>query len=370
MKNIITILILVIFSNCIIAQDLPKISKQQMFDDFDTLTNVLIKINPCNYVRKTVNNYSMNDSILSLRKNIDTISSTESFFWLVNKALIYCQEGHTSVANRNFFYDLDSICAKRYNATKTDISTLKLYDKLYYSKLKSYKLTLPIKYIDGEYRVLCDFKYKNNIITQNSIITTCNNQNIHKYINTLQGSAEMMHWDFENKRFYIDNFIQYTHLQSTEKIRLTFSNEGKILEQSFMLNDTIVTSQKLKYQQERIPKVQYFENGQILYVRIPIMDNGEFYLQKIDSVFKNNNVKKVVVDIRDNLGGGDGTWYNILALLIDKPIMISTLSCVNIKNYRMDKLDKNLKPIVYKSNFMKEDLYLLTDKNEIGRAHV
>jgi hypothetical protein len=357
MGKIITTLIFTVFTSCIFAQKLPELSKPQMYADFDTLCMVLTKISPCDYVRRTVNKYSMTDSILSLRKTIDTLTSTESFFWLVYRSLTYVQEGHTSIRHSHSYSGIDSLDALKHHSTIADTNIIKLYDKLYSSKKSCYKLHLPIKYIDGEYRVLCDFKYKNKLIPYNSVITFCNNQNIHKYVNQLLGTAEMMHWDFENKRFYTRNFPQSFHLPCTDSIQIIFSFNEKNIEQSFLLNDTVILSKPLKYTQELIPKVLYFPNGQILYIRIPKMDEGDFYLHKIDSVSKNNKIEKIVVDIRDNPGGSDDVWMNILQHIIDKPIIRSIVICANINNYRMDifGIDKPLKS--YKNSFIKENSY-------------
>jgi len=357
MKKTIAILVFAIFITCTFAQKLPVLSKPQMYADFDTLCMVLTKISPCDYVRRTVNNYSMTDSILSLKKNIDTITSTETFYWLVNRALTYVQEGHTSIVGSDYYSDIDSLDAIKHHSTIADTSIINLYDELYWSKVECYELELPIKYVNGEYRVLCDFKYKDKLIPYNSVITACNNQNIHKYVNQLLGTSEMMRWDFENKRFYARNFFRSSHLQCTDSIKIFFSNNGKNIQQSFLLNDTVILSKPLKYRQNQIPKVLYFPKEQILYVRMPEMNEDEtnFYLHKIDSVSKNNKIKNMIIDIRDNGGGSDYAWMNILKHIIDKPILTKSIVCANINNPGFYDTDGPLKS--FKNDFIKENIY-------------
>jgi hypothetical protein len=80
--------IVLIQSSAICGQSsLPILSKQQMYADFDTLYNILSTTNPHDFVRKKVNGYAMLDSIKALRKEIGDIATTESFYWLINRAL-------------------------------------------------------------------------------------------------------------------------------------------------------------------------------------------------------------------------------------------------------------------------------------------
>jgi Peptidase family S41 len=342
----------------------PRLSKSQMFADYDTLIMALTKINPHDFVRRSVNHYSQTDSIIMLRKSIDTVSSTASFFWLVNKALTYCQDGHTSIISRRAYSAMDSLDRVKWGSSLRDTLIIQEYSKMYRDKINSLKLKLPIKYIDGKYVVLVSFSYGSVQIPANAMLTKCNGMDIHTYINTLTGSAEEMHWDFANKRFYSELFLQSLDNKASDKLELTFEVNGKAVTKKFGLADTVIVKSALKYSQPLVPTVQYFAEGSILYIRMPEVANGDYYISKIDSIAKSTAFKKVVFDVRDNPGGSDPEWQKILTHLISEPIILRRTFCANYYNPRRDRLNTSKKINNFTNKFLsKKNTYQLVSEN-------
>jgi Peptidase family S41 len=363
MKKILTILFCLSILNSKGQNMLPTLTKSQMYADFDTLIMALTQINPHDYIRQTVNNYHQSDSIIALKKRIDTISSTESFFWLVNTALNYCQDGHTSIRGKGTYANIDSVDRMKWNLTIADTATFQAYRNIYFSRLTAYKLELPIKYINGQYVTITSFRYKNQSIPANAVLKACNNRDINEYVNTLQGSLKNMHWDFENKRFYADNFYTSLHLPPTANILLTFLKNKQKLNLSINLSDTVTLDKHLKYERGQDGFVQYFSNGQILYIRMPVMRDGDYYVSKIDSLARNHKVSKIIFDVRDNPGGSDPEWIKVITHLINAPIIRKIISCGNIANPRRDRwFDEPLPPVKpYFTGFLKMPIYQLID---------
>lgn len=91
---------MIFFSIVIYGQNHSNLTKEQMYQDFDTLVYKIQEISPHLVSKKIVWNYDILKTIKPYRKEIDTITSYSSFFQLVDKTLSTCQDGHTSLMDR------------------------------------------------------------------------------------------------------------------------------------------------------------------------------------------------------------------------------------------------------------------------------
>ncbi|MBC7935360.1 MAG: hypothetical protein H7Y86_08410 [Rhizobacter sp.] len=307
-----------------------------MFDDFDTLYLVLSTINPHDYVRKKVNGYAMLDSIKALRKEIEQVHTTENFYWLINRALILCQDGHTSPM-RKYFYDyITDEDKQKWKSTPADTAVIDEYSRIRGERLQSVKLSLPIKYINGQYITLQTFFFNKIAVTANAILINVNGMPVHSFVRTKLQHKKDLHWDFNNHRFYADDFYNSFDIPLTDKIRFEFKAGKKLLPLSLSLADSVSAATKLLYVKDKeIKKVAYFADEKILYIRMPIMWDSAFYLQQIDSlqnVLPINSIEKVLLDVRDNAGGNDGDWVSIITRFLQKPVIRNIIKCLNPHN--------------------------------------
>ena len=311
---------------------LPVLTKAQMRADFDALTTALTRINPHDFVRRRVNGYAQTDSILALRPALDTVRSTAAFYWLVTKALTYCQDGHTSVLDQRFIPFLDSADLAAFGPA--DTATVQAYAQLDRRTRAAYRLHLPLKYIDGAYTVLCPFSYRGGsvVVPAGAVLTACNGTDIHAYVRRQLGSLPELHWDFARRRFYADNFAQALSRRPGESLRLTFRMGAKSVTHAFALADTVATAQRLKLKQPRVKRVRYLAGPQVLYIRLPVMRDAAWYLPRIDSIARRWLLRKIVLDVRDNPGGSDPEWQAILTHLVGPPIVQRITSCANSRN--------------------------------------
>ena len=69
--------------------------------------------------------------------------------------------------------------------------------------------------------------------------------------------------------------------------------------------------------QDDRPPLVALVNHDILYLRLPMMDPGlsGFYQREL-SKYRNQFIRKVVIDVRNNPGGSDQAWIDLLGLLI------------------------------------------------------
>ncbi|MFN0201373.1 MAG: hypothetical protein ACKVTZ_07625, partial [Bacteroidia bacterium] len=311
MKKICTLLFCTVAMNGFAQSLFPAQTKQEMYADFDTLYKTLLSVNPHDFVRKTVNKYAMLDSIKALRKHIEQIKTTEEFFWLINKALTYCQDDHTSVVSKRFYPFIDSLDRVRLRTNISDTSRISFYSKIRRSRIKSMPLRLPIKYIDGQYKVLQTFTLRGKTIEQGSTLTHYNEQAIAVYLKSHLGDIEALHWDFERKIWHKDEFYQGNHIPINQENVLTFSYKGNRTDIKASLSDTIQLNQADKSTLEVTdtkPFITFFNEPKILYIRMPEMSNKDFYIQQLDSIRKRINtteISKIIWDIRGNAGGDD-----------------------------------------------------------------
>ncbi len=323
-----------------VARPLPRLTKAQYYADFDTLYQVLSRVNPHDFVRRTVNGYSMLDSIRALRSGIDTIQSAASFYGLVSRALTYCQDGHTATLSSRWYRFVDSTDQQRWQSTAQDTSFISAYSDLNRRQRDAYQLRLPIRYQQGDYHVWADFEYQQQRIPFGATLVACNGEPIHAYVRNLLSYAPDMHWDFGHKRFYTEAFTRSTNLPASGSVLLTFAYQGQTITHRFRLADTVNTSVPPKA--TGIPRrktVTYLADQQIFYLRIPVMADGDYYLRQIDSLARRQPIRKIILDIRDNPGGSDLDWQNIIRHLIDKPIVRGIVTGANPANPRADRLD-------------------------------
>jgi len=341
-----------------VARPLPRLTKAQYYADFDTLYQVLSRVNPHDFVRRAVNGYSMLDSIRALRSGIDTIRSAASFYGLVSRALTYCQDGHTSTLSSRWYRFVDSTDRQRWQSTAQDTSFISAYSDLNRRQRDAYRLQLPIRYQQGDYRVWADFEYRHQRIPFGATLVACNGQPIHTYVGKLLSYAPEMHWDFGHKRFHTEAFTRSTNLPASGSMLLTFTYQGRTKTHRFSLADTVITSIPAKATGiSRRKIVTYLADRQLLYLRIPVMADGDYYLRQIDSLARQQPIRKIILDIRDNPGGSDLEWQNIIRHLIDKPIVRNIITGANPANPRVDRLDSRGPKQYLTRPFIPDSLY-------------
>ncbi|MDR0667757.1 MAG: S41 family peptidase [Prevotellaceae bacterium] len=103
------------------------------------------------------------------------------------------------------------------------------------------------------------------------------------------------------------------------------------------------------------PKVLYFTNRNVLYVRIPEMDTEQipFYMKEM-AKRKDKQIDRVVIDVRYNDGGSDNVWKSVLSAIIDEPVI-----------YPTKVLFKNTPTVISYFNTVRNDTLSPTQKNDV-----
>ena len=130
-----------------------------MFRDFDQMVNIIEECNVQLPIRKAVTGIDQIKSIKSLRIQIDTINSKDSFYNLLRTALNYVMDAHSrEVTDFHKGIDnldgIDTISMKANN----DYYSSEKYSKLRKSKSILYTYPLTVVYFDDNYYIIGNHK--------------------------------------------------------------------------------------------------------------------------------------------------------------------------------------------------------------------
>lgn len=289
------------FYDYAVTVDFQKLEKTKMYQDFDTLVNKLIQVSPHLKVRGTVCKLNYQANFSKLRKELETCNSSDEFALILKRVLISCQDGHTSLTALNPFEYLSK------GESLDFCASIAKYELLFNSVIITSENLPKLVYYGGKYFVLEDYEYDGSFIPKETELIKVNQIKPAEYILNNIDRKPSLSWDFEEKYFFSETFLQQA-IASDTVVELTFFAENK--EISFPV------TLKIGYTPRNISSVTsgfvwYWEAKQILYIRMPRMANGVYYAEEIR---KNSNkkIEKVIIDIRHNPGGSDYDWEDVL----------------------------------------------------------
>lgn len=302
------------------TQPLPKLSKTQLYADFDTMVHSLTQISPQIKIRQKVTGIDVFEQLARYRRQIEDVKNTEEFAMLIRKALNTCQDGHTGILWSDSRPD-EAAAYQKLGISQEAIRLLPVYDSLIVNWLAKRKFNLKLKYINGRYYNLADFSYQNRKYPAGLQLVACNGTDINEYVHSLNNSKRMMRWDFKNRHYFSEDFYTSYHLSENDVLRLSFQDSnGNAIVGNFKLSDSLVFSKPFIQTIDTTRKVAFFAGKKLLYIKIPKMTDVDYYLKEISRQAADADIKKIVIDIRDNPGGGDNVWMGILSKIIPKPI--------------------------------------------------
>lgn len=295
------------FYNYAKTVDFQKLTKAEMLEDFDTLQNTLIRVSPHLKLKEKVYGIKFQDYFDNLRKEVENCNSSDTFALILYKTLIVCQDGHTSFTSLNPLQHLSA------GKSKDFCASIAKYEKLFNSVKVTSKNLPELIYVDGKYFLAKEYKFDNKKIPIKSELVTVNNQVPKDYILKNIEFKRSLSWDFNNNCFYSETFLQQDIATDTI-VKLKFKNKKKeyLIDVNFSIGYTPseILSVKNGF-------VYYWEGKKILYIRMPRMVDGAFYADKILK-YKNKEISKIIVDIRDNPGGSDWAWSDMLSSIVSK----------------------------------------------------
>lgn len=315
----------------------PQLSKKQMYADFDELVKIITKCNPQLDVRKIVTNYHQIDTIKALRKNIDNIITYSDFRDLLNQVLFHVLDPH-SVEEYNYygFDNLENIDTSEMSNRAAYYNSAEYLNKIKNSHNTCELINFPITPVylleDDSYWLTGNTKIINkdksdSIQFECMKIISYNNQPFERFVENYNKFD--LRYNFQKQKYYFGNNLG---LNIPNRGHLKGIQDGKIIE--FHIEDyptqfvsSRIDNKEIDSTLKNVPikespyfiktkKVEFFEADSILYIYINRMIVDTSFCNQIKKVAKNKTINCVVIDVRDNLGGNDNCWLNILKAIV------------------------------------------------------
>ncbi len=309
------------------AEQPVRLSKQQMTDDFTFLYHKIEMVTPHLAIRKQVTGYDVLAEIQGLRSQLDTVTSEAGFAKVMWKAIALCRDPHNTYTSFYPYNDTDT------SAIATAVRETRRYQRHYFTYNTNY--ALPLFYVEGDYFLpTLYFPSADGDNTEEppqvkvagkSKLLKEDNMPIDEYNATWNFPVHPeVRWDYRHNKYYAYSLFSPHTTMNKEQYLTTISDKGAVREEDISVVGMRFPSINGKY----TPKVHYFANDAILYIRVPAMDAEKiaFYQQELRK-YKTSEIKKVVIDVRDNGGGNDVVWQTILASVVKHPLAARQRLC-------------------------------------------
>ncbi|MDR0825177.1 MAG: hypothetical protein LBN74_08795 [Prevotella sp.] len=287
-----------------------------MIEDLDSLES---KINRyCSFVplMEKRTNTSVKSKFSLLKNEISDSTTIFDFTNLVRRGLNLLNDGHTAITNKSSikWFAEYSYLKSVTNASIGDTLYADYYNKLVSDSVGSIcKSGIRAKYMDGKYYNGRAFRYNDRLINVGEEIKGIDGQDINQFINDNYDHMFSLLWDSNNKIWYSDFFMLALPFMGKSSFVLTIGDEKIPIDSKVTVSDL----EKEKFSTFSQPKVDIISDD-ILYIYMPMMMNAQWYINQIHEKY-NNDIKKIIIDLRGNGGGDDSVWASILSNLIDKP---------------------------------------------------
>lgn len=309
---------------------IPSLSKEQMYDDFDTFISIMARCNPQYLIRKSVTGYDMLAAMQSHRHLIDSFKNTESFILLLSKMLDLTHDQHCTHGTNLWWH--------QYSFYEKDVKINKITDKefginFHYKDIinNEYSSILDVFLINNKYYL----KYPTTFFSETDSIDVDAgseilflNDKYPLYFDTLCSTR----WNFENHFFYSDVLFLY-HEENT--IQLQSNNE--IINYQFI---SLIQQERESFGSTKID-VLYLSKDSVLYIRVPFMIYNPQIKENLQQQLlshKYKPIKSVIIDVRGNPGGNDELWITLLGMIINKPIKFNYMYISNTDNDVFERL--------------------------------
>lgn len=276
------------------AQSQVMLTRSQMYEDFDVLTNNIKAISPHVHIKKALWKYDALQKIAEIRTEIDTARSNASFELIVNRALNACQDYHTGLMDR-------------------PVSLQQLYSRFHFY--------VPLAYVDGKYILTRGIIANGRIIPAGASVKAINSRKPDGFVKDLTGEL-VMRFDLKQKKFYAENFWENQRTVRDGFIDITFEDPAKEVVPVHFDTQKRLTFARPNRDTIR-NQVDYWPAYKVLYIKLFRMDNAliPFFQRKIAAYRDGRRpVDKVILDLRDNGGGNDIVWQTVYQALLDKPV--------------------------------------------------
>lgn len=259
---------------------------------------------------------SINNEFARINSSISKEESIEFFLEKVRECLNSINDPHSGIVNKSKikWFVSNSYLSPASNVTLKDTLNADYFVScLSDSVFSKIKCQFACKYIDGKYYNLRAFEYDNKTFESGEIVSKIDGIPINDFINKNRVKFYFTNWDPIYKQWYCELFKATLPLIGKQQFTLTIGNKTVKLDCTKPIN--ILAKEHSKTNHPNIFKV----DSATLYIRMPIMMNNDWYINELLK-FDTTDIKKIIIDIRDNPGGDDSVWQDLLESIIDEPL--------------------------------------------------
>lgn len=251
-----------------------------------------------------------------LKKEITSTTSIEAFTQIIRQGLNMLNDGHSQIIPK---FSLKNYIAPDYylasigNVSLADTINADYYYKLATSSQTKAKINIMVKYINGVYYNIRPFEVDGMTFNAGERISAINGIPMNQFIKDNFSKMYYLMWDPISSTYYSRLFTAALPLLGMDKFILTIGNKDVTLK----VGDEVKMLQQ-RHMQSNYRKMMLICND-ILYIRMPEMSDANWYVSELFRTYT-TNVRKIVIDVRNNAGGNDGVWIDLLRKIIDKPL--------------------------------------------------
>jgi len=282
-----------------------------------------------NFLESKINQYYTPLSLLEKRTGISVVKEFESlrggivkeqpignFVELVRQGLNILNDPHSQIVRKDQikWYVPNSYLSSVGNVSLTDTLSADYFHSLISDSIFSkIKCQILLKYINGNYYNIRPFKYDSLIVDSGEHVTAIDGIPINDFVKKYRNFLLFTSWDPILKQWFCESFKVSLPLIGKTQFTLTIGGKDLKLDCGKQLN--ILSREFTKNYSPQI----YLIDNDILYIRMPMMMNIDWYREEFLKKYT-ADVKKIVIDIRDNGGGDDSVWQDFLKIIIYKPL--------------------------------------------------
>ena len=297
--------------------DFPALTRELMLQDYDRLASIIHQVFPLTEINKQIYGLDVDQLLAENRKQIDSIRQTTEFADLINRTIVSCRGSHFWIAapSRSAYHEAFVEEAAYEQADS--------YEQYVTMSRAGNSTELPLLYFDGSYYTAHDFTCGGTTYAKGLKVRACNGQAPDALVQALSGSGVALDWDYDRNKYYTTHFYKYAPAaksNSAVTLELAGSNGASM---------TLEVSEARRAQWQERPHASArpqvaLVNSNILYIRLPAMDPQQlpFYRKELGK-YRGQAIRKAVIDIRNNGGGSDDVWGELLSLLVKEKLVLS-----------------------------------------------
>ncbi len=321
-----------------------KITKEQMYEDYDQFMHIIETYNVQIELRKKTG-YDMMAALKARRAKIEECDNYWDFLELLDDGLRYTMDGHARMVTYehclgNSFYDTMNI--------REIEKGLKQYCSDRHGKDSRFEFAFGTKYLDGQYYTTSYYSFlRKKDKTKNIPDSICfkdvrfvavDRMPIDLYVKNRIGkdSPVYVKYDVKRDKYYVNVLFLPSYKlikveDSVGNVYEFYPNDYEFIGSTFY-NDIYRKDPNLYYSKEikrGKQEVVYVSMQKTLYIKVKEMLYSPDYdiIDSIKTKARGKDIENVIIDVRNNQGGSDLVWHDILQAIIKDTLTIET-NCV------------------------------------------